>query len=85
MPLLLNFSKVPPFNNSIGWQLGSSSDVQVPTLSSNHLTQALLKYYTESGRLSEAARFLAPLFLEDLEVGTVLAHCLIGCGNFDLH
>jgi Chs5-Arf1p-binding protein BUD7/BCH1 len=65
-----------------GWQLGSSVEVQVPTLTSNHLTVAIIKYFEESGRLKDAAAFFEPLFNEDLEVGPVLASCYIGCGIY---
>lgn len=68
-----------------GWQLGSSVEVQVPTLTSNHLTVALMKYFGESGRLMDAAAFFEPLFREDLEVGAALASCYIGSGILDFN
>jgi hypothetical protein len=63
-----------------GWQLGSNSEIQVPTIFSNHLSQAILKYFQDSGRIGEAAKFFSPLFEEDLEVGPLLAWCYIQSG-----
>ena len=61
--------------------MGCSDEVQVPTLSSNHLTSGIVKYFKDAGRLQEAAVFFYPLFEEELEVGPVLAQCYIGCGK----
>ncbi|KAJ3312987.1 hypothetical protein HDV04_002469 [Boothiomyces sp. JEL0838] len=61
-----------------GWQLGSKSEVQVPTVSSNHLVDGILKYFTNAGRLHDASAFFSTLFVEDPEVGAVLAQTYLG-------
>jgi ChAPs (Chs5p-Arf1p-binding proteins) len=73
-----------------GWQLGSDSDVQVATLSSNHLSSALMKYFKTMGRWQQGLDFfhhlrntiddvdllLAQLYLEmDEEVKAVDLMC----------
>jgi hypothetical protein len=64
--------------NSLGWQLGTEPQVQVATVFSNHLTNAIMKYFTESGRLSEGASFFKKLLEKDPEVAAVLAKAYIG-------
>ncbi|KAJ3108962.1 hypothetical protein HDU97_009695 [Phlyctochytrium planicorne] len=61
-----------------GWQLGTEPEVQVATYFSNHLTNGIMKYFTECGRLDEAAKFFEPLFEKDPEVGAVLARSYLG-------
>ncbi|KAI8847522.1 Chs5p-Arf1p-binding proteins-domain-containing protein [Chytridium lagenaria] len=61
-----------------GWQLGTDPEVQVATYFSNHLTNGIMKYFMESGRLEEAAKFFEPLFEKDPEVGAVLARSYLG-------
>ncbi|KAI9361183.1 Chs5p-Arf1p-binding proteins-domain-containing protein, partial [Zopfochytrium polystomum] len=61
-----------------GWQLGTEPEVQVATYFSNHLTNGVMKYFTESGRLNMAARFLEGLFEKDAEVAAALARSYIG-------
>ncbi|KAJ3077731.1 hypothetical protein HK102_005007, partial [Quaeritorhiza haematococci] len=77
-----------------GWQLGTEPEVQVATFFSNHLTNGVLKYFSESGRMSEAVKFFEPhilfhalnlygcfqtiLYLKDPEVGAVLAKACLG-------
>ncbi|KAJ3227800.1 hypothetical protein HK099_000054 [Clydaea vesicula] len=57
----------------IGWQLGTDPDVQVATYFSNHLSNGIMKYFSESCRTAEAVKFFEPLFKRDPEVGAVLA------------
>ncbi|KAJ3219428.1 hypothetical protein HDU67_001259 [Dinochytrium kinnereticum] len=61
-----------------GWQLGTDPEVQVATYFSNHLTNGIMKYFGECGRLEEAAKFFEPLFEKDPEVGAVLARSYLG-------
>ncbi|KND00333.1 uncharacterized protein SPPG_04655 [Spizellomyces punctatus DAOM BR117] len=56
-----------------GWQLGTAPEVQNATFCSNHLTNGVMKYFTEAGRPGEAAKFFQPLYEKDAEVGAVLA------------
>ncbi|KAJ3389829.1 hypothetical protein HDU92_000851 [Lobulomyces angularis] len=56
-----------------GWQLGTDPDVQVATYFSNHLSNGIMKYFSESCRTAEAVKFFEPLFKRDPEVGAVLA------------
>jgi Chs5-Arf1p-binding protein BUD7/BCH1 len=68
------------FKSIIGWQLGTDPEVQVATYFSNHLTNGIMKYFGENGRLDQAAKFLQPLYEKDAEVGAVLAKAYIGNG-----
>lgn len=40
-----------------GWQLGSDPEIQVATITTNHLTNGIIKYFKDCGRLSVARRF----------------------------
>ncbi|KAI8909184.1 Chs5p-Arf1p-binding proteins-domain-containing protein [Gorgonomyces haynaldii] len=62
-----------------GWQLGSDATNQVPTFATNHMTQAIVKYFRDAGRLREAIKFLQPLFEQDADIGAVLAKVMIEC------
>ncbi|KAJ3102197.1 hypothetical protein HDU96_009714 [Phlyctochytrium bullatum] len=66
-----------------GWQLGTEPEVQVATYFSNHLTNGIMKYFSECGRLEEAAKFFEPLFEKDPEVGAVLAKAYLGIVQID--
>ncbi|KAI8923972.1 Chs5p-Arf1p-binding proteins-domain-containing protein [Entophlyctis helioformis] len=61
-----------------GWQLGSDPEIQVATYYSNHLTNGILKYFQDGGRLGEAAKFFADLGPSDQDVAAVLAKALLG-------
>ncbi|KAJ3044657.1 hypothetical protein HK097_001414, partial [Rhizophlyctis rosea] len=61
-----------------GWQLGTEPEVQVATFFSNHLSNGVMKYFSEAGRLGEAAKFFEPLYKKDPEVGAVLAKAYLG-------
>jgi hypothetical protein len=61
-----------------GWQLGTEPEVQVATVFSNHLTNAIMRYFSDSGRLSEAADFFKLLIDKDPEVAAVLARSYLG-------
>ena len=63
-----------------GWQLGTEPEVQVATFFSNHLSNGVMKYFSEAGRLGEAAKFFEPLYKKDPEVGAVLARAYLGTG-----
>ncbi|KAJ3281637.1 hypothetical protein HK104_011356 [Borealophlyctis nickersoniae] len=61
-----------------GWQLGTEPEVQVATYFSNHLSNGIMKYFSEAGRLGEAAKFFEPLYEKDAEVGAALARAFLG-------
>lgn len=65
---------------SLGWQLGTEPEVQVATYFSNHLTNGLMKYFGEAGRLGDAAKFFESLYKKDWEVGAVLAKAYLAHG-----
>ena len=48
------------------------------TVFSNHLTNAIIKYFSDAGRLGEGAVFFEKLLDKDHEVATVLAKAYIG-------
>ncbi|KAI8907663.1 Chs5p-Arf1p-binding proteins-domain-containing protein [Powellomyces hirtus] len=56
-----------------GWQLGTEPEVQNATFCSNHLTNGIIKYFGDAGRIGEAAKFFQALYEKDAEVGAVLA------------
>ena len=60
-----------------GWQLGGNALIQIPSYTSNHLVDALVKYFTEANRLKEATEFFKSLYEEDHEVCPVYAHVLL--------
>ncbi|KAJ3027208.1 UNVERIFIED_CONTAM: hypothetical protein HDU68_004258 [Siphonaria sp. JEL0065] len=64
-----------------GWQLGTNPEVQIATPFSNHLTNGILKYFRDSGRLNQAAKFFEPLIAKDPVVGAVLASSYFGNDN----
>ncbi|RKF76419.1 Uncharacterized protein C31F10.16 [Golovinomyces cichoracearum] len=56
-----------------GWQLGSSSVVQVPNNVSNHLTSGLLKYFKTTGRFTSGINLFEKLRSKNIEVSSLLA------------
>jgi hypothetical protein len=69
---------------SKGWQLGSDSLVQSPTLTMNHLVTGILKYFKDSNRTADAVRFFEPLFEKNHEMGSILGQVYIAGGNANL-
>ncbi|KAJ3388902.1 hypothetical protein HDU84_009316 [Entophlyctis sp. JEL0112] len=61
-----------------GWQLGTIPEVQVATFFSNHLTNGVMKYFRDAGRLHDSAKFFEPMYQIDPEVGAVLATSYFG-------
>ncbi|KAJ3199494.1 hypothetical protein HDU82_000372, partial [Entophlyctis luteolus] len=61
-----------------GWQLGTIPEVQVATFFSNHLTNGVMKYFRDAGRLHDSAKFFEPMYQIDSEVGSVLATSYFG-------
>ncbi|KAJ3346366.1 hypothetical protein HDU83_003141 [Entophlyctis luteolus] len=69
--LLVCLALQPPdtikFNS--GWQLGTIPEVQVATFFSNHLTNGVMKYFRDAGRLHDSAKFFEPMYQIDSEQG----------------
>lgn len=73
-----------------GWQLGSDPEIQVATITTNHLTNGIIKYFKDSGRLDVARRFFErviakaekngqPESMANIgEVRALVARCCIG-------
>ena len=65
-----------------GWQLGSEADVQVANTSTNHLTSALLKYFSISGRWEQGRNLLLKLREHEPEVDLLLAQLYLQMGAY---
>ena len=61
-----------------GWQVGSDPEIQVATVVSNHLTNAIMKYFGNSGRFQHAANLFEKLSAREPEVSSLLARSYIG-------
>ncbi|THH00715.1 hypothetical protein EW026_g1868 [Hermanssonia centrifuga] len=61
-----------------GWQVGSDPEIQVATVVSNHLTNAIMKYFGDSGRYQHAANLFEKLSAKEPEVSSLLARSYIG-------
>lgn len=62
----------------IGWQLGSDPEIQVATVVTNHLTSAILKYFSDSFRLHRAANLFERMMDKEPEVAALVAKSYIG-------
>ena len=67
---------------SKGWQVGSDPEIQVATVVSNHLTNAVMKYFGDSGRFQHAANLFEKLSAKEPEVSSLLAKAYIGMSPF---
>ncbi|KAH8102294.1 chaps-domain-containing protein [Cristinia sonorae] len=63
---------------SKGWQVGSDPEIQVATVVSNHLTNAIMKYFGDSGRYQHAANLFEKVIVKEPEVSSLLAKSYIG-------
>lgn len=61
-----------------GWQVGSDPEIQVATVVSNHLTNAVMKYFGDSGRYQHAANLFEKLSAREPEVSSLLARAYVG-------
>lgn len=68
----------------IGWQVGSDPEIQVATVVSNHLTNAVMKYFGDSGRYQHAANLFEKLMVREPEVSSLLAKSYIGMSASEL-
>ena len=65
-----------------GWQVGSDPEIQVATVVSNHLTNAIMKYFGDSGRYQHAANLFEKLSAREPEVSSLLAKAYIGMSAY---
>ena len=70
--LQFNFSNI-----SIGRQLSSDPETQVPNTVSNHLTSGILKYIYTTGRYTSGINLFEKLRTRDVEVSSLLARVQI--------
>lgn len=61
-----------------GWQLGSSPEIQVATVVSNHLTAGVMKYFGDSFRFGPAVNLFEKLAVREGEVACLLAQSYFG-------
>lgn len=72
-----SFRNHPSIDSSLGWQLGSDPEIQVPNLVSNHLTTGLMNYINTTGRYTSGINLFEKLRTRDMEVSSLLARVLI--------
>lgn len=65
-----------------GWQLGSDPEIQVATNVTNHLTAAIMKYFTDSFRLERAANLFEKMSEREPEIAALLARSYIGMSKW---
>ncbi|KAJ7034502.1 Chs5p-Arf1p-binding proteins-domain-containing protein [Mycena alexandri] len=61
-----------------GWQVGSDPEIQVASVTTNHLTAGLLKYFGTSGRYQQAANLFEKISVREPEVNSLLARAYLG-------
>ncbi|ORX38429.1 Chs5p-Arf1p-binding proteins-domain-containing protein [Kockovaella imperatae] len=61
-----------------GWQLGSDPEIQVATIITNHLTAAIIKYFSDSYRLHQAVNLFEKMAVKEPEIAALLAQCYVG-------
>ncbi|KAJ7484370.1 Chs5p-Arf1p-binding proteins-domain-containing protein [Mycena latifolia] len=61
-----------------GWQVGSDPEIQVASVTTNHLTAGLLKYFGASGRYQQAANLFEKIAVREPEVNSLLARAYLG-------
>jgi hypothetical protein len=67
-----------PRSFSTGWQVGSDPEIQVASVTTNHLTAGLLKYFGASGRFQQAANLFEKIAHREPEVNSLLARAYLG-------
>jgi Chs5-Arf1p-binding protein BUD7/BCH1 len=65
---------------SQGWQLGSDAEVQVANASTNHLSSALMKYFSITGRWEQGIALFQRLKEREPEVNLLLAQLFLEMG-----
>ncbi|KAK6997367.1 Chs5p-Arf1p-binding proteins-domain-containing protein [Favolaschia claudopus] len=61
-----------------GWQVGSDPEIQVASVTTNHLTAGLLKYFGASGRYQQVANLFEKISVREPEVSSLLARAYLG-------
>ncbi|KAJ6532773.1 Chs5p-Arf1p-binding proteins-domain-containing protein [Mycena vulgaris] len=61
-----------------GWQVGSDPEIQVASVTTNHLTAGLFKYFGASGRYQQAANLFEKIAVREPEVNSLLARAYLG-------
>ncbi|CAK5272060.1 unnamed protein product [Mycena citricolor] len=61
-----------------GWQVGSDPEIQVASVTTNHLTAGLMKYFGVSGRFQQVANLFEKLSVKEPEVTSLLARAYVG-------
>lgn len=64
-------------NNTLGRQLSSDPETQVPNTVSNHLTSGILKYIHTTGRYTSGINLFEKLRTKDVEISSLLARVQI--------
>ncbi|KAJ7443498.1 Chs5p-Arf1p-binding proteins-domain-containing protein [Mycena galericulata] len=67
-----------PVHSKAGWQVGSDPEIQVASVTTNHLTVGLLKYFGASGRYQQAANLFEKIAAREPEVSSLLARAYLG-------
>jgi Chs5-Arf1p-binding protein BUD7/BCH1 len=79
--LFVNGIACDPVRIMVAWQLGSDAEVQVATIATNHLTSALLKYFSTAGRFEQGVSLFTKLRESDPEVNLLLAQLYLDMGT----
>jgi hypothetical protein len=65
-------------HSRVGWQVGSDPEIQVASVTTNHLKAGLLKYFGTSGRYQQAANLFEKIVVREPEVSSLLARAYLG-------
>jgi len=64
----------------LGWQLGSDPEIQVANLATNHLTNAIMRYFSITGRWEQGIDLFHKLREREPDVDLLLAQLYIEMG-----
>lgn len=67
----------------IGWLLGSDPEVQTATVVKNHLSDALMKFFSYNFQFEPLLDLLERLYGKDPEIGALLAKAYIESSQYD--
>lgn len=73
----MDFPKLRKADFTVGWQLGSEPEIQVPNLVANHLTTGLMSYIHTTGRYTSGINLFEKLRSRDVEISSLLARVLV--------
>jgi len=63
-----------------GWQLGSDAETQVANIATNHLTSAIMKYFSITGRWEQGINLFHKLREREPEVDLLLSQLYLEMG-----